>query len=281
MHRLFLLTVFLAAGNCIALWQVEKGLKNPESAHYDADSGFIFVSNVAGDPTQSDGNGWISKLSKEGKMLSEKWVSGLNAPKGLRSRDGYLWATDIQSLLKIDIKSGIIVLRVLVPSGRFLNDLDFGPDGTLYISDTFGSRIYTYRDAKVSVFAEGDALESPNGLLVADGKLVVAAWGLTRDFKNTTSGRLYSLDLQTKEQKFITPSPLGNLDGLEQEDSGFLVSDWVAGTVSLVSSSGAVEVLFSGFKGAADIGWIAGARVLLVPRMGEDRVSAFALPKKS
>lgn len=99
MLRLLLLTVCLAAGNCVALWQVDKGLKNPESAYYDVESGFIFVSNVAGDPTQSDGKGWISKLSKEGKMLSEKWVSGLNAPKGLRSREGYLWATDRKSVV--------------------------------------------------------------------------------------------------------------------------------------------------------------------------------------
>jgi DNA-binding beta-propeller fold protein YncE len=281
MYRLFLLTLLLASGHSTALWQVEKGLKNPESTYFDADSGFIFVSNVAGDPSQTDGNGWISKLSKEGKVLSEKWVSGLNAPKGLRSREGYLWVTDIQSLLKIDIKSGIIVLRVLIPSAQFLNDLAFGPDGVLYISDTLASRIYEYRDSKVGVFAEGESLESPNGLLVVDGKLVVAAWGFTRDFKNATSGRLYSLDLKTKAQAFITPAPVGNLDGLEQDGSGFLVSDWVAGKVLRIDSSGAVEVLFSGFKGAADIGWIAGERVLLVPRMGEDRVSAFTIIKKS
>jgi hypothetical protein len=264
-----------------SLWEEAKSLKTPESAYYEPENQWIFVSSVAGDPKQTDGNGWISKLNASGKLLAAKWVQGLNAPKGMRSADGYLWVSDIHTLLKIDIKSGVIVLRVTVPSARFLNDVAIGPEGEIYVSDTLSSRIYEYRNSQIKIFAEGENLASPNGLLVREGKLIVAAWGLTSDFANTTAGRLYSIDLKTKEQQPITPEAVGNLDGLEWDGEAYLVSDWVAGKVFRISTNGQVTPLLSGFKGAADIGWLSDSRSLLVPRMGEDRLTAYSLKQKN
>src|SRR5436305_14796195 len=68
-----------------AMWVVSEGIAAPESVYVDSDSGFIFVSNINGMPDQRDGNGYISKLSADGKMVTAQWVTGFNAPKGLRS----------------------------------------------------------------------------------------------------------------------------------------------------------------------------------------------------
>ena len=58
-----------------------------------------------------DGDGWISKLTLDGKMAKNKWVTGLNAPKGLRSHDGTLWISDIDRVVAVDIESGKVVQK--------------------------------------------------------------------------------------------------------------------------------------------------------------------------
>lgn len=269
--------VVSAAPASPAQWEVSQGLTTPESAVFDATSNHIFVSNVAGDAKKADGEGWISKLSADGKVVSDKWVKGLNAPKGMGITGRTLWVSDIQHLLQINIDSGKVEQRTFIPSARFLNDIAIGPDDSVYISDTLGSRIYVHRRGKTEIFAQGNDLESPNGLLVHDGQLVVAAWGLTSDFTNPTAGRVYSLNLQTKEKVAVTTDPLGNLDGLVWDGRGFLVSDWVAGKVLHVTPDGKSVVVLSGIKGAADIGWLKPGHTLLVPKMAENRLGAYRL----
>jgi hypothetical protein len=61
---------------------------------------------------EKDGNGYISRLTPDGKMASAKWVTGLNAPKGLRSAGSTLWVSDIDEIVAIDIGSGKITQRV-------------------------------------------------------------------------------------------------------------------------------------------------------------------------
>src|SRR5436190_1914394 len=65
------------------LWTLDKGLAQPESAYFEPTTQSIYVSNVQGSPVEKDGQGYISKVSPDGKMVAEKWVDGLNAPKGM------------------------------------------------------------------------------------------------------------------------------------------------------------------------------------------------------
>ena len=74
-----------AASGVGVVWEAADGMETPESVYFDGDSGYIFVSQIAGDPAARDGNGRIVKLSRDGEVLADAWVTGLNAPKGLRS----------------------------------------------------------------------------------------------------------------------------------------------------------------------------------------------------
>ena len=260
------------------VWTLE-GFSRPESVYYDATSKTLFVSNLVGSGAEKDGEGWISKVSTDGKLIELKWVQGLNAPKGLRSHDGVLWVSDIDRLVSIDIASGKIRETIEVADAEGLNDVAIAGDGTVYVSDKPGNKIFEVREGKVGVFAEGPQLESPNGLAMHGSQLVVGGWGNEPADKTSAvkpAGRLYALDRTTKERETITRQPVGNLDGIELDGSGgHFVSDWVAGQVYRISAGGQADVVLSGFKGAADIGVVPEKELLIVPQMLEDRITAY------
>ncbi len=257
------------------VWEIREGLAQPESAYFDKSSKFLFISNVAGDSGARDGKGWIMKADLEGKVHGAQWVSGLNAPKGLRAHKDVLYVADIDDIVAVSIKTGVVLRRISAPGARMLNDVATDSQGNVYVSDTLGSRIYHMTPkGKVTVFAEGPELGSPNGLAVHQNELHVASWGYTQDWTTKTAGKLYVLDLKSKAISRAT-NPLGNLDGLELGPRGeWLVSDWVAGKVMRVTSQGA-EVLGRGFQGSADFGWVPDRKLLILPRMKENIVSAY------
>ena len=267
----------------LSLWTLVDGVEAPESIYHDPQSGFTFVSNVAGEGNVKDGRGWIQKVSSAGEKVSAtKWVEGLDAPKGMRAKDGVLWVTDIDRLVAIDIGTGAVQRKIEFPGAEFLNDVAIDTNGDVYVSDTLARVIYRVRNGTPEVFVSGDETESPNGLLIEGGKLIVAAWGLAaKDWSSKVPGRLYSIDLKTKTKTLITSNPLGNLDGLESLGGGrYLVSDWMAGKVYLVDATGAAQSLeIASERGVADIGYDAGKNLLLVPYMLGNKVMAYELVK--
>ena len=264
-----------------ALWTAKDGINTPESVYLDQTTGRVFVSNIVGDGDKKDKKGWISLLDVSGKVVKPKWFSsGLNAPKGMRSHQGVLYVSDIDAVVAINIKDAKQKARYECKGAKFLNDVVVDSEGTVYVSDTLGSKIYSIKDGKVSVFAEGDDLESPNGLFIDGDRLVVAAWGRASDFGTKTSGHLYALDLKTKAKTLIVKDLLGNLDGLEMDTVGnYLVSDWVAGKVFQISPEGKVRELLSDMPGTADLGYVPTMHAILVPRMKENQVVAYPLDR--
>jgi hypothetical protein len=159
-------------------WSLATGFAAPESAFYDAASNAVFVSSINGQILDKDGNGYISRLSPDGTVMAEKWATGVNAPKGLRSARGVLYAADIDTVVGFDIKSGKEVSRVKIDGAVFLNDLATAPDGTIYVSDSTALKIFEVRNGTPSVFVEGgNQVEQPNGLLVDGGRLILGSVG--------------------------------------------------------------------------------------------------------
>jgi outer membrane protein assembly factor BamB len=266
-------------GRISAGWTVADGVETPESAYVDAASGSIFVSMVAGEPGARDGNGRIMKLATDGTVVAASWVTGLNAPKGLRSHDGTLWTADIDEVVAIDIAEGRVVSKLKIDGAQFLNDVAVADDGTVYVSDMLASRIYAVKDGSPTVFAEGDDIEYPNGLLVEGNRLIVGGWGKPEpDFSTKVPGHLFALDLTTKQKTLITPMPLGNLDGVESDGrGGYVVTDWPKGHVLHVMASGESRVLREFMPGTADHAFVPVGNVAIVPHMQENRVVAYDL----
>ncbi len=122
----FVLGLQLFAGAALAapaqVWETA-GFETPESALYDAASKTIYVSNVAGNPPDKDGNGFISKVSPEGKVTELKWATGLDAPKGLAIVGGKLYAADVDQLAEIDLATGKVLTKYPAKDAKFLNDV--------------------------------------------------------------------------------------------------------------------------------------------------------------
>ena len=278
---IFIHSAFAEDKQSTVLWSINENIKAPESCYYNKSTGHLYISQIGeGGGMGKDGDGWISKYDIKGKLIKDKWAVGLNAPKGLRSDGSRIWVTYIDRIVSYNIDSGVKEHDIKIDGAKFLNDLACSKDGTVYFSDMIASKIYQYKNKKISILIEGADIEHPNGLLVEGENLIIGAWGkeIQDNFTTKTLGRLLSLNLKTKKITPITAKPLGNLDGVESDGKGgYVVTDWIAGKVFHVLKLGTSKTLATFPKGAADHAFIADKKILILPEMLENKVGAFDL----
>jgi hypothetical protein len=258
-------------------WTTTDSIQTPESVFYDSASGFIFTSQIDGAPDGKDGNGRIVKLNGDGSVVNADFVTGLNAPKGLRVCDGTLWAADLDEVIAVDVATGTVKNRVSIPDATFLNDVACA-GAEAYVSDMMGNTIYMVTNGAATVAVEGPELEFPNGLLVDGERLIVGGWGSApkADFTTDVKGHLFAYDLKTKNKTLITAQPTANIDGLERDGKGgYLMTDYITGTLFHVTAAGEIKEIKQFKPGAADIGFVPASSILLVPHMNENQVAAY------
>ena len=156
-------------------WVVD-GLNEPESAVFDKNSNSIYISNINGDPLNLDKNGYISKISVDGQILEKKWVTGLDAPKGMAIFKDYLFISDLNKIWKINILNKN-KKKIPVNDAGFLNDVVADKNGIIYVSDMFKNRIYKLKNEDITIWKQSKLLDSPNGLLIEGNNLIIASWG--------------------------------------------------------------------------------------------------------
>ena len=258
-------------------WELE-GLSNPESVIYDAKLNHLYVSNINGSGVVKDGNGFISIISLDGKMIQEKWVIGLNAPKGLAIFGRTLYTSDIDELVAIDIDSGRITNRFKVNDAKFLNDVAVSRNGDVYVSDMVLNRIHVLTEDSFSVWIENEKLESPNGLLALGDDIILGSWGkMTDGFATEVPGHLKRISIKDKTIESIGDgSSVGNLDGVEIDNDGdFYVTDWMTGKLLHIEHSGEVSVLLDLPQGSADHEFIMRKSLILIPLMKDNKLLSY------
>lgn len=258
------------------------GFSHPESVDLDIPHQVLYVSNIGGAPLDKDGNGFISKLSRDGKLLQLKWIEGLNAPKGMVMQGFKLWVTDIDRLVEIDTRTAKITNTYPADGAVFLNDPAVDAKGNVYVSDIAKRKIWKLQDGKMSIWYDGDDLMHVNGMrVIYGGKLLVAGWGrnMKDDGSTDSLGNLFTINLKTMAVENLGDGrPVGNLDGLERDaHGGFLATDFVAGALLRVSKDGSFETLVDLAPGSADLDAIDKGRTAIVPRMLEDTVTAYSV----
>jgi len=65
------------------VWRTDTILQTPESVILDKKHDILYVTNMNLEPRKKDGNGFISKMDKTGKITELRWIEGLSSPKGM------------------------------------------------------------------------------------------------------------------------------------------------------------------------------------------------------
>ena len=82
------------------LWDSEKTLTTSESVLYDSVHNLLYVSCINGvPPDKKDNDGFIARVGLDGKIITQKWATGLSAPKGMGISGNSLYVTDIDRLV--------------------------------------------------------------------------------------------------------------------------------------------------------------------------------------
>ncbi|MDR7522498.1 MAG: SMP-30/gluconolactonase/LRE family protein [Armatimonadota bacterium] len=250
------------------------GLETPESVLYDRASDVYLVSNINGNPTGTDGNGFISRVSPAGKVLTLKWIDGtkpgvtLNAPKGLAIVGDTLYVADITTVRMFDRTTGQPKGSVDIPGSTFINDLASAPDGSVYVSDSGLNPDFSpsgtdaiYRIDKMGTLttvAKTRDLHGPNGVAVLpNGRVVVVTF--------SKPGEVYTLGPNGQKQHVLA-TPAGQLDGVVVLPGGaLLVSSWEASVVYRIDASGKATVVVRDVPSPADIGYDTKRNRVLIP----------------
>jgi hypothetical protein len=247
------------------LWETDTVLKVPESVLFDAENKILYASNIDGtDGWAKDGKGSVAKVGLDGKIIAVEWVTGLNAPKGLGMYKGKLYAADIDEIVVIDIKKGVIDKKIPVEGAKGLNDISVGSDGVIWVSDSKNNVIYKVENDKSSVYLEG--LKGANGVLKRG-----------KEFFIVDAGGAYRVN-DDKTLTKLSDGMEGGTDGIENvAGNDFLVSCW-QGALWYVHAEGTKELLFDGKSqktNTADIGFDPKTKIVYVPTFFRNSVIAF------
>ena len=171
------------------------GFLRPESAVWDAQSGFWYVSNQGTQGGATDG--FISKLSKDGALLQLNWVTGLGNPTGMRILDGKLYVSDPNlqaslpnyAIVAIDVASGTLQktytldISLMNAPNRGLNDIEVDKTTNALYASVFDTRA-GFGETIIKVPLDGTGSNAtqfvtpgtvgirPNGLLIYKRDLI-------------------------------------------------------------------------------------------------------------
>lgn len=262
---LMLLSTALFSQSLTKVWSTSEGLKTPESALFDQATNSIYVSNIDGNPTEKDGNGFISILNADGKMKTLKWITGLNAPKGQAIYKDNYYVADIDELIVVSIRDSKVSKRYLIENSKFLNDVTVAEDGTVFVSDMQDHKIYALVNGKIELWLDDKQLENVNGLWTEKGLLFAG------------TGQLLQIDMKTKAIKTLVENT-GGIDGLEKMDNGnFIYSNW-QGRIFVTKGKESIKLLDTVDKlNTADIDWVPAKKLVLVPTFSGNSIDAYNL----
>ena len=248
------------------LWETDTTLAIPESVLPDDGSRLLYVSLIDGEGWGSDGKGEIAILSDNGQIINPKWITGLNAPKGLGRIGNLLYVADNDEVVVVDMKKNAVQDKIRIKGAKGLNDITVDyKKKTVFVSDSRTGMIWRINDYKPELYLSD--IKGANGLKFVEGNLFFS------------KGKALMKADAKKQLVLIAELPAG-IDGIEPVGNGdFLVTGW-AGCLYYVFSSGEYETLLDTRrekKNAADLGFDRQKRIIYIPSFNGKTVAAYQL----
>lgn len=211
------------------IWNSGPVFKFSEGVIPSADGKFLYVSNTIGSPMAKDGEGSISTVSLDGKIINADWVTGMNAPKGIQRYKNLIFTADLDEVVVVDIEKAAIVNRIKIEGASLLHQFAIDKNGVVYVSDMFAGKVYKIENGKPSLYLEN--LGYAAGLLLKGTDLYIVS-----------AGKLLKAD---KNKNITTVS-----EGMDERGNGvqmvkdneFLVTCW-SGLMYYVNADGSNQVL--------------------------------------
>ncbi|UBM60188.1 PQQ-like beta-propeller repeat protein [Marinilongibacter aquaticus] len=249
-------------------WETDTTLITPESVIYDAQNDILYVSCIGAIPPDAkDGDGYIAKVSLDGKILENKWVTGMNGPKGMALSGDTLFVTDIDQLVAINTQDGSIISKTPVEGSSFLNDAATDTNGDILFTGTNSNTLFKSAGGKISAVVQDSLIGGLNGVYVDGDTKVLAGFG---------SGNIYTLKEGTLT--LVADSLFGG-DGVEKYGEGFMISNWNGEVYYVDSEWNKTKLLDTKDvkENAADIEVIADKNLMLVPAFLANKVVAYTI----
>jgi DNA-binding beta-propeller fold protein YncE len=272
-HKILFIIAFFTiridtnAQQLVELWATDAVFDTPESVLFDKKNHCLYVTNIGGkEPWKKDENGFISKLTPDGKILEREWVTGFNAPKGMAIFKDKLYVADVDQVVVVDIKNGKVERKLDCKGSSSLNDVSTGKGGNILISDSGGRALYNLHNGTFTKLVDSTSLTKPNGVLY-------------------TQGQTYLLDknginkVANGQVEMLVNGMPGGTDGIEQlSKNEFIVSCW-SGTIYYVNTKLKTKKLLLDTSekkiNTADIGLDSSTKTVFVPTFFDNRVIAY------
>jgi DNA-binding beta-propeller fold protein YncE len=253
------------------------GLESPHSFLADPATRSYFISNVNGDNDARDNNGFITKLSDDGRITAFKFIEGgrgdvtLHAPKGMTIVDQVLYVTDLDTLRAFDKVTGKPLTTVVLPRNAGANpaqslvDVVADGQGHLYLVDQPGNAIYRFDLATrtLTLYVSGHHLAGPSGVAVhpKTGHVVVVSYDSGKIFDITPEGTLTEL----ASNGFFT-GRFQNLSGVDFDRWGSMyVADATKGKIWRMGPNKKFQVIAEYLPSPSDLGIDRANHLILVP----------------
>ncbi|MET3875348.1 hypothetical protein [Chitinophaga sp. OAE865] len=268
------LLILLLTPLFIHVRQTFNGLTLPESAV--AYNGGYFVSGIGAKLAPvKDGDGVISHIGSDGKLVLKYFEDTLHAPSGLQLMNNILYVADLDHLKGYDVvtKKKVFDLNLEGKEGM-LNDVCRVNDSLLLTTDSFKGHVLMVNIFTGTYTVLKGNMAAPNGVCydAAADKVYVCAMGPNYD----GAGKVYAKKLHDGNAAFepLEGAPVGLLDGMILlDDHRLLISDWItlsnptAGKLHVYDLNKKQYTTINTQRAPADIALDAKQQVLLMPQM--------------
>ncbi len=243
----------------------------------------VYVSNIGKElnPSDKDGDGYISLLNKKGDVINKNFITELNSPKGMAPVGGTLYVADVDELRGFDVVSKKQTFSLVFEGVKFLNDIAVKNANTLFVSATDSGKIYEVNVKTKKYKAIADVVGA-NGVIYEGGKIYAVQLGGSAQNLFGGGGKLVEIDAKSGKVTELGGYS-GILDGIQKVGDTIYFSDWVRfekmgvmRTYNLKTKAEG-ELSLEKIGGPADFAIDKKAHKLWIPKMLEGKVLAVDL----